>query len=147
MSSIAELEVVKTILVDFGNMSGLHVQNQKSVLIGLNTRDVPHQWNGFPVLDPQATTRQLGYWVGNRDTTMDNWDIRIGKIQRRLRVATTMSNSVSQRITLFNVVALPSILYTGKQFLPSKEVLTKLENLQKQFVWLGRTKTTSTRHK
>ncbi|OWZ08920.1 RxLR effector protein [Phytophthora megakarya] len=109
-------------------MSRLRVQNQKSVLIGLNTSGTPWKWNGFPVLDLETTTRQLGYWVVNRDTIKDNWDIRIGKIQRRLKVATTMSNSDN---TVQRVV-LPSILYTGNIFTP-KEVLAKLKNLHNQF--------------
>ncbi|KAF1784040.1 hypothetical protein GQ600_24446 [Phytophthora cactorum] len=87
---------------------------------------------GYPVLDPLHTTRQLGYWIGNADSNVENWEIRWSVcIQRRLRISATISNSVMQRVTLFNV-ALPSILYTGKQFVPSKKTLKQLENMQKQ---------------
>ncbi|ETM52023.1 hypothetical protein L914_04249 [Phytophthora nicotianae] len=56
-----------------------------------------------------------------------------------------ISNSVAQRVLLFNVVALPAMLYTGKQFIPAKETLRKLTNLQKQFVCSNTTD--PTRHK
>ncbi|EGZ17916.1 hypothetical protein PHYSODRAFT_375482, partial [Phytophthora sojae] len=135
------------ILDDFGALSGLRVQPQKSVLMGLNTYGNPQRWNGFPVLSPAATTRQLGYWVGNLMSASANWNIRLEKLQRRLCIATSISNSVAQRVLLFNVVALPGILYTGKQFIPSKATLRQLTNLQKQFVWNSKTTTEPTRHK
>ncbi|EGZ04937.1 hypothetical protein PHYSODRAFT_415154, partial [Phytophthora sojae] len=101
------------LLEKFGALSGLQVQPQKSVLIGINTAKAPARWQGFPVLAPTATTRQLGYWVGNHDTNELNWTIRIESIQRRLRIAATMGNSITQRVTLFNAIALPAILYMG----------------------------------
>lgn len=103
--------------------------------------------DGFTVLSSTASTRQLGYWIGNRNTNSENWSIRIEKIQRRLRIATTITNSVAQRVTLLNAIALPAILFTGKQFIPSRNNLRKLVNLQKQFVWNGKASTETTKHK
>ncbi|EGZ16869.1 hypothetical protein PHYSODRAFT_373811, partial [Phytophthora sojae] len=147
MASLKELDIVKPILEKFGELSGLHVQPQNSVLIGLNTAKAPSRWQGFPVQEPTATSRQLGYWVGNHDSTELNWAIRLENIQRRLRIATTMGNSVVQRVTLFNAIALPAILYTGRQYVPSKATLQELTRLQKGFVWSATTRTEPVKHK
>ncbi|KAF4144091.1 hypothetical protein GN958_ATG06683, partial [Phytophthora infestans] len=42
------------------------------ILLGLNTDKPPKKCNGFPVLHPKTTTRQLGYWVGNATTAINS---------------------------------------------------------------------------
>lgn len=77
--NIKEIDIVTKISTSFGELSGLCVQRQKSILIDFNKANTPIKWNGYPVLQPHETTRQLGYWVGNRDTTTENWQIRLKK--------------------------------------------------------------------
>ena len=50
----------------FGELSGLWVQQNKSVLIVLNTAVDLANYAGIPVLCHGDTTRYLGYQVGNR---------------------------------------------------------------------------------
>ncbi|KAE9296571.1 hypothetical protein PR003_g23727 [Phytophthora rubi] len=82
LRSASELDTVTTILKQFGDLSGLRVQPSKSVIIGLNTVGAPTRWHGFPVQEPGATSRQLGYWVGNTAAIAENWKIRIEKTDR-----------------------------------------------------------------
>ncbi|EGZ18552.1 hypothetical protein PHYSODRAFT_380350, partial [Phytophthora sojae] len=135
------------LLQQFGGMSGLKVQPKKSVLIPLNTAWSQKRCHGYPVLAKGDTTRILGYHFGNHDTAGYNWEIRLMNCKKRLQVATQVTNSVKQRVVLFNTVILPAILFTGMHFTVPIEILKRLERLQKRFIWKGTTKEVNARHK
>ncbi|GMF66714.1 unnamed protein product [Phytophthora fragariaefolia] len=89
-------------LTRFGELSGLRVQPHKSILIPLNKAWSQAEGHGYPVLKPTDTTRILGYHFGTIQTEEINWEIRLQNIRRRIQVASRVTNSVKQRIILFN---------------------------------------------
>lgn len=88
MNSLHELDTVKRILRTFGEVSGLTVQPHKTILIGLKTHSTPSRWDGFPVLHPAETTRQLGSWVGNMIVVKR----KVGNTDRKNTTQTPHSN-------------------------------------------------------
>lgn len=100
----------------FGRLSGLQVQSAKSMLIFLNKAVELTQFHGLPVLKHGDTVRYLGYQVGTGALTDVNWATRIRNIQRRLATAMRLANSVEHRVTILNVIMLPSVHFTAAAF-------------------------------
>ena len=69
----------------FGELSGLCVQQKKSVLIMLNTAVDLAGYAGIPVLRHGDTTRYLGYQVGTGDLVGANWALRTRNIRSASR--------------------------------------------------------------
>ncbi|GMF46020.1 unnamed protein product [Phytophthora fragariaefolia] len=103
--------------------------------------------HGYPVLAQTASTRILGYHFGVKDTTDLNSELRVQHIRKRLQVATQVTNSVKQRVMLFNTVVLPAIQFTGQHILITPKALRQLEQLQKRFIWKGTIGEEQARHK
>eukprot|EP00644_Phytophthora_capsici_P003452 jgi/Phyca11/8807/fgenesh1_pm.PHYCAscaffold_31_\ len=132
---------------EFGRMSGLQVQPTKSHLIFLNTAVQEKTYCGLPVLAHGDTVRYLGYAVGTGPLQDVNWAGRIRSIQRRLATATQLATSVTNRVTLLNVIMLPAVLFTAAVFEMPQWADQQLCNLQKQFLWRHSTATEASRHK
>ncbi|KAK1929575.1 LINE-1 retrotransposable element ORF2 protein [Phytophthora citrophthora] len=147
LSASRQIEPLNHLLKRFGELSGLNVQPQKSIVIPLNAAWDQRRCHGYPVLAKGGVTSILGYQLGTHDTTQHNWDVRVQNIKKRLQVATSVTNSVKQRVMLFNAVVLPAILFTGMHIPVSKSTLRRLEQLQKRFIWKGTTREVITRHR
>jgi hypothetical protein len=113
LTEAKQLPHIMAIVEDFGRQSGLRVQPTKSKIIFLNTAVEMETYQGIPVLKHGDTTRYLGYEVGTGELTEVNWAAQIRKIQRRLATATQLSTSVETRVSLLNVIMLPSVLFTA----------------------------------
>eukprot|EP00644_Phytophthora_capsici_P001844 jgi/Phyca11/81494/gw1.14.783.1 len=135
------------ILDSFGSLSGLQVQPAKSKVIFLNTSIEAKAFLDIPVLAHGDTVRYLGYGVGTGDMNVTNWAARIRTVQRRLATAAQLGTSIENRITILNVIMLPSVLFTAAVFDMPQWVETKLRNIQKNFLWKHSTSSESTRHK
>jgi hypothetical protein len=147
LSQAQQIPRVMEIVEAFGRISGLKVQPTKSHLIFLNTAIAVEQYAGIPVLAHGETVRYLGYDVGTGALENINWANRIRAIQRRLATATKVATSVDNRVTILNVIMLPSLLFTAAVFDMPTWAATQLRNLQKQFLWHSGTGTGASRHK
>ncbi|POM72319.1 RxLR effector candidate protein [Phytophthora palmivora] len=75
MQKARQLRHVLRIVGQFGEMSGLHIQPAKSVLISLNTGiSTPAQMLGIPILQRGEFTRYLGYQVGTTEAQNNQED-------------------------------------------------------------------------
>ncbi|POM78372.1 LOW QUALITY PROTEIN: RxLR effector candidate protein [Phytophthora palmivora] len=99
---LEDIEPLNHLLKRFGELSGLNVQPQKSIVIPLNAAWEQGRCHGYPVLAKGGVISILGYQLGTHDTTQHNWDVRVQNIKKRLQVATRVTNSVKQRVMLFN---------------------------------------------
>eukprot|EP00644_Phytophthora_capsici_P019375 jgi/Phyca11/50761/gw1.173.7.1 len=135
------------VVADFGRISGLQVQPGKSKYIFLNSAITLEKWHGIPVLQPGETVRYLGHDIGHAELPKVNWAKRIRTVQRRMVTAEAAVTTVKDRVDLFNAIVLPSVLFTAKVFPPTRDVLTQLVNMQKQFLWRKRVVDEPSRHK
>jgi exonuclease III len=138
---------VMQIVANFGKISGLQVQPTKSHLIFLNTAVNVEEYEGIPALAHGDTVWYLGYAVGTGTLMNVNWAERIRGIQRRLATATQVATSIENRVTLLNVIMLPSVLFTAAVFDMPNWAVKQLVNMQKQFLWQHATGTEPSRHK
>ncbi|POM78315.1 RxLR effector candidate protein [Phytophthora palmivora] len=135
MQKARQLRHVLRIVGQFGEMSGLHIQPAKSVLISLNTGiPTPAQILGIPILQRGEFTRYLGYQVGTTEAQNVDWADRIRKIQQRLVTACRVATSDEDRVEILNTIVLPAVLFTSAVLIPiwaAKQLL----QLQKHFIW------------
>lgn len=136
-----DLKYVQRKLNKFGEISGLRIQPTKSQYIFLNTAIKQINIQGIPVLRMRDVTRYLGIYIGVGEIKQMNWELRCQTIERRLVTAVKLGLSIIEKVIVLNTIVLPSILFTAAYFQLSATILTKLENLQKQFLWNGQIST------
>eukprot|EP00644_Phytophthora_capsici_P008772 jgi/Phyca11/50760/gw1.118.38.1 len=135
------------IVKEFGRISGLRVQPAKSKFVFLNLAISEETWFGIPVLQSGQTIRYLGHDIGHANLPKINWAKRIRSVQRRMVTAEAAATSIKDRVDLLNAIVLPSILFTAKIFPPTREALSQLVNMQKQYLWKRRVVDEPSRHK
>ena len=124
-----------SVVEQFGDLSGLKVQQQKSHFISL-AKEIQHiKYEGIPVLPEGATTRYLGVQVGIANLTDINWNRRIEQVKKRVGIMSQKHMSVPYRVLLLNAIFLPAILFTATFLLPTEKHLKSLENIQKNYLW------------
>uniref|UniRef100_M4BM98 RxLR effector candidate protein n=1 Tax=Hyaloperonospora arabidopsidis (strain Emoy2) TaxID=559515 RepID=M4BM98_HYAAE len=130
-----------SIVTEFGALSVLRVQPNKSQLVFLNRAITVKRYEGIEVVAPGDSTRYLGYEIGTGDVENKSWSLRIQKIQRRLLTATRVATSVENRVLILNTIVLPSLLFTASVFDIPIWAEKELHNLFKQFFWAHATST------
>jgi len=142
-----DLPKVMRCVEDFGALSGLKAQPTKSCYIPLNVAVNQRAFHAIPCLPHGSVTRYLGVNIGTGPLHDANWPTTIQALKVRLAVAAQLHLSVLERVQLLNTVMLPAVLYKAAYIPPDPTTITKLTNLQKNFLWTGLLSTSSTRHK
>ena len=88
LAEAGQISHALSIITEFGALSVLHVQPNKSQLIFLNRAVTVKRYEGIEVVAPGGTTRYLGYEIGTGNLDNKNWVLQIQKIQRCLLTAT-----------------------------------------------------------
>lgn len=85
--------------------------------------------------------------VGIADLTAANWDARLDRVKARLCTAVTVTNSVVDRVKIWNLMVLPSFIFTALYIKPPDDIVARLVRLSKQFMWHLRLAEDNCRHK
>ncbi|GMF51547.1 unnamed protein product [Phytophthora fragariaefolia] len=141
-----QIKPVLDLVKRFGQLSGLHVQPQKSQIIFLNS-GYPQQLRGNSGGRPQRDNQVLGVPIRDSNLINVNWALRIRNVQRRLLTATTVATSVANRILVLNTIILPAILFTAIAFEIPPWASKELHILYKNFLWRQKTEISSGRHR
>ncbi|RVW59655.1 putative ribonuclease H protein [Vitis vinifera] len=138
-SSEEELQTLKSLLLVFGQVSGLKVNLDKSNLFGINL-DQNHLFRLALLLDCKAldwTILYLGLPLGGNPTACGFWDPVIGRISRRLDRWQKAYLSLGGRITLLHSCLSHIPSYFLSLFKIPALMAAKVERMQRDFLWSG----------
>jgi hypothetical protein len=76
----------------------------------------------------------LGVWVGNVDTSEDNWTPIVNKISRTLGLWSTRDLTIKGKAIIVNTMALSKMWYISTVCVPPDEVIEKVEKTIQKFV-------------
>ncbi|RVW33139.1 putative ribonuclease H protein [Vitis vinifera] len=138
-SSEEELQTLKSLLLVFGQISGLKVNLDKSNLFGINL-DQNHLSRLALMLDCKASDwpiLYLGLPLGGNPTACGFWDPVIERISRRLDGWQKAYLSLGGRITLLHSCLSHIPSYFLSLFKIPASVAAKVERMQRDFLWSG----------
>ena len=138
-SSAEELQTLKSLLLVFGQVSGLKVNLDKSNLFGINL-DQNHLSRLALLLDCKASDwpiLYLGLPLGGNPTACGLWDPVIERISRRLDRWQKAYLSFGGRITLVHSCLSHIPSYFLSLFKIPASVAAKVERMQRDFLWSG----------
>ncbi|RVW38668.1 hypothetical protein CK203_077505 [Vitis vinifera] len=138
-SSAEELQTLKSLLLVFGQVSGLKVNLDKSNLFGINL-DQNHLSRLALLLDCKALDwpiLYLGLPLGGNPTACGLWDPVIERISRRLDRWQKAYLSFGGRITLVHSCLSHIPSYFLSLFKIPASVAAKVERMQRDFLWSG----------
>ncbi|RVW12452.1 LINE-1 retrotransposable element ORF2 protein [Vitis vinifera] len=134
-----EVQTLKSLLLVFGQISGLKVNLDKSNLFGINL-DQNHLSRLALLLDCKASNwpiLYLGLPLGGNPTACGFWDPVIERISRRLDGWQKAYLSFGGRITLLHSCLSHIPSYFLSLFKIPASVAAKRERLQRDFLWSG----------
>ena len=134
-----ELQTLKSLLLVFGQISGLKVNLDKSNLFGINL-DQNHLSRLALLLDCKASDwpiLYLGLPLGGNPTACGFWDPVIERISRRLDGWQKAYLSLGGRITLLQSCLSHITSYFISLFKIPASVAAKVERMQRDFLWSG----------
>ena len=140
LNEARHLAAALRLLDSFGQASGLQVNKQKSHGIWLHAKQLSAVYSGIPFLGPNDTTRYLGVQVGLGDLRAVNWEYRRRKLLARLWFAVRRELALLDRATVIRSIALPSVLFTARFFVPPPAVIHHIQRLLTRFLWRGITR-------
>ncbi|RHZ31594.1 hypothetical protein DYB26_011165, partial [Aphanomyces astaci] len=126
-------------LQDYGDMSGLHIQLQKSFGICLNTFHTPKVVHGIPFVSGPDRRRYLGIQVGLGSLSDANWSLCYQSIEERLRLANIKPLHQPARAIILRAIVHPKIAFLATYLQPSDHWISRLEALIFRFWWRGST--------
>lgn len=137
LESRSQVPAALTLLHDFGAVSGLRVNVDKSVVLPLGHAAIarPEPCGGMKVLGRDETCRYLGIRVGATDVRAANWDGVVAALQTRLRHAFDKTHSVTQRAEIARAVIVPKILFLARHSWPTSDTVDALQSFTSSFVW------------
>ncbi|RVW34900.1 putative ribonuclease H protein [Vitis vinifera] len=134
-----ELQTLKSLLLVFGQISGLKVNLDKSNLFGINL-DQNHLSRLALLLDCKASDwpiLYLGLPLGGNPTACGFWDPVIERISRRLDGWQKAYLSFGGRITLLHSCLSHIPSYFLSLFKNLASMAAKIERIQRDFLWSG----------
>jgi hypothetical protein len=81
----------------------------------------------------------LGVWVGNNDTSEDNWRPVVNKITNTLRLWSFRDLTIWGKATVANLLALSKVWYLASVCVPPDDICNTIEEKVKNFVWTSKT--------
>ena len=130
------LPMVRRLLDDFAECSGLSINVEKSTVLPLleHWTDVP-DGAGFAVLQHGQTTRYLGVFVGQGIATDATWAAAFHALRVRMLLAERKLHSVLQRAALARAIIVPKLLYVARHAFPSVAQRRAAQLVILNYIW------------
>lgn len=77
----------------------------------------------------------LGVWIGNTDTSNENWGPVVNKISRLLRMWSQRDLTIQGKTVIVNVMGLSKMWYLATVCTPPEDVLDQIDKEIQNFVW------------
>ena len=131
------IEKAFTVLDTYGKASGAKVNLDKCE--GLTVGSFRSETD-FPVTFKWTSTKikLLGVYLGNTDTTHDNWHPRVQKFRKVLNLWKSRKLSLKGKATVVNQLAMSILLYTGSVFTLPDWAYKLIEESIWEFFWGGK---------
>jgi hypothetical protein len=126
------LRVLRKILDDFGNISGLLCNYDKTVVMPVgNTSNIPVDMSGFTLAN---SVKLLGMDISKNLDNVDDIFIAVGeKILNLILFWSRFRLSLPGRISILKTLLIPQLNYLGCILTPSRLVLDNLQDLVHEF--------------
>jgi len=112
--------------------SKLNRDKTKILLCGTLRDHIPVQTNFDYVIDKM---KLLGVWIGNCDTTNENWQPVANKVSKVLGLWSYRDLTVRGKAIVVNVMALSKVWYLATVSTPPDNIITQIESAIIDFVW------------
>jgi hypothetical protein len=134
-----EITIAMNIIEEFGNLSGLKLNKNKTEGIWLgrlkHTKDKYENitWTNEPI-------KSLGVYFGYNKTQCDqlNYEKQINKCKAIIKNWNQRNISLIGRITVFKSLILPNITFIGSCTIIPKEYIQTFKNIVYEFLWKGK---------
>ncbi|CAI5964056.1 unnamed protein product [Closterium sp. NIES-65] len=124
------------LLNEFGDQSGLRVNNDKSALmpLGGNLRKKPDKKSAFKWVLPSEAERVLGVWVSPSGDALVTWEITLVRATSELLKWQVHYLTTSGRVAVVNGYINPILAFQAQVYPPPREIWAKLVKLLHNFV-------------
>ena len=138
--SISALDSCNKNLTDFGNVSGLKLNRNKTkiCLIGDNICDNFKQHSLYLGFKIESSFKMLGICFDNKLNLMNsNWDKVLGKMVKIRNFWAIFGLTIVGKINITKCFLYPQITYLGSVIAPTDEILMEIENIFVRFITQG----------
>ncbi|CAI7741294.1 unnamed protein product [Closterium sp. NIES-53] len=124
------------LLNEFGEKSGLRVNNEKSALLplGKNLRRKPDNSSTFKWVRSNEAERVLGVWISPSGDASGTWEIILSRTTAELGKWKIHYLSTSGRVAVVNGYINPILAFQAQVYPPPSEIWAKLVKLLHNFV-------------
>ena len=129
-----QLEIYVKHLKCFSKLTGLNLQEQKSLIISPNCQKYK-KLHGIPLKREGTIIRFLGIAIKEKLNTTEAWQWYLPKIITRTHMMAQKTTSIKQRIVAFQVIVHAMMRFYAAIHFPPKNVIYQLEQLQKNYIW------------
>lgn len=138
-ASVAEIQVVKKLLGDFEEISGLKINYHKTIMcgIGLSDTEIQSFALSFGCQALKFPIKYLGMPLGANPKSKATWKPVIDKFKAKLATWKRRYLSFGGRITLIKSVLCSLPIYFMSLFRMPKGVVKCIESIQSKFLWGG----------
>lgn len=142
LQDVESLEAALNTIDQFGAVSGLHINRQKTEAMWLggwrNRTDQYHdiRWK----LSPNSKIKILGVFFDNQceaSKIEENWQIRMNKMENLVKQWKKRKLSIIGRVTIVKALLVSQINYLFQSLTPPDRVLSQMNSLIYTFVWGG----------
>ncbi|XP_078150208.1 uncharacterized protein LOC144545516 [Carex rostrata] len=134
-----QLNFLKIILTIFGDLSGLHVNMQKSELIitGITTQEIGSKAVIMGCKPSKFPMKYLGMPLSNKKLDKSQYQPLITKMEKILSTWKASLLSIGGRVTLINATLSAMPIYFMSTFMLPKWVLKRIDKIRRKFLWHG----------
>ncbi|CAI5473818.1 unnamed protein product, partial [Closterium sp. Yama58-4] len=124
------------LLGEFGDKSGLRVNNDKSALLplGKNLRKKPDKSSAFKWVRSNEAERVLGVWISPSEDASVTWEITLSRATAELVKWQIHFLTTSGRVAVVNGYINPILAFQAQVYPPPSEIWAKLVKLLHNFV-------------
>ncbi|CAI5483376.1 unnamed protein product [Closterium sp. Yama58-4] len=134
-----QLGKAKELLSEFGDRSGLQVNQGKSTVmpLGKNRLLPPRTDTGFSWAERDKPERLLGIWLTADGNTEPTWERALVRVNTILHNWEKLHLTTTARVTVLNAYVMPVILFQAQIYQPPKQIWKKMKKLCHNFISKG----------
>ncbi|KAE8904371.1 hypothetical protein PF003_g11658 [Phytophthora fragariae] len=138
LSSAAEVHRLREITRQFGQASGLQLNEGKTIAIALH-KDGPNPETQLPTTmkfqGHGVSARYLGIHVGSGVPAEKSWEAADAQLRTRLSLASQKTTTVDQRSLIAAAIIVPKLTYIAQHAWPSTDTLNQFASKVRNYVW------------
>ena len=129
-----ELHLYLNKLEIFNKLTDLKIQPTKSLIIS-PALQIHKTIHGIPIQQVGETARFLGIAINSNISESTAWNCFFPKILSKVHLMSKKTSTINQRVVATKSIIQAQIRYCATHYFPPKQIIKKLENLQKNYVW------------